>query len=341
MKSNFLKTKKCYVIAEAGLNHNGSIDIAKKLIDVAYEAKADAVKFQKRTVDKLATKSYLYKEDKRFPEFGNTYYEIRKHLEFNLQEYKELKKYAENLGLDFIVTAFDIDAVNFLEELEINIVKIASHSLTNYDLLNYLAKKKINTIMSTGMALNEEIDTAVSIFEKNNCPILLMHCVSAYPTPNNQCNLEMIKKLSERYCLDVGYSGHEIGWFPSTIAVGMGAKAVERHYTLDKKMIGFDHKISLEPSELKDMIREIRLVEEIKGNGEKFVSDTEQLTRDKYHVSMVSLKKIEEGEILTSELITYKNPGTGIAKKYEHLLIGKKAKFDIEEDTLITEDMFL
>ena len=341
MNKKFLNTENCYVIAEAGLNHNGSLEIAKRLIDVAFESKANAVKFQKRTVDKLAAKIFLHKEDLRFPEFGKTYYDVRKHLEFNFQQYKELKKYTEDLGMDFIVTAFDIEAVNFLEELQIKIVKVASHSLTNYDLLNYLAKKKISTIMSTGMALIEEIDTAVKIFKKNNCPLVLMHCVSAYPTPNEQCNLEMIKRLSDRYSLEIGYSGHEIGWLPSTIAVGMGAKAIERHFTLDKKMIGFDHKISLEPEELKSMIKEIRLVEKIKGKGEKFVSETEQLTRDKYHVSMVSLNKINAGEILTSELITYKNPGTGIPKKNEHLILGKKAKFDIEEDTLLTNEMFL
>lgn len=332
--------QQCYVIAEAGLNHNGSIKIAKELIDVAYKAKANAVKFQKRTISNLATKSVLEAVDNRFPEFGNTYKEIREHLEFSADEYKFLKNYSEQKGLDFIVTAFDIEAVDFLLDLGIEIIKIASHSLTNIDLLTYLAKTKTQTIMSTGMAELEEVDTAVKIFKEHKAPLLLMHCVSAYPTPLDECNLKMINQLSERYKIPTGYSGHEIGWLPSKIAVGLGAKAIERHYTLDKKMIGFDHKISLEPNELKKMIEDIRLTEKVLGNGKKSVSQTEQLTRDKYHVSMVSKKKILKGEILTRDCIIYKNPGTGIPKKDESSVLGKKAISNIEEDILINTQMF-
>ena len=242
--------------------------------------------------------------------------------------------------MDFIVTAFDTDAVDFLDKLDIKVIKIASHSLTNTDLLEYLACSKKQSIMSTGMAQLDEIDTAVAIFKKHDAPLLLMHCVSAYPTPLNQCNLAMINKLSERYSLPVGYSGHEIGWLPTKVAVSLGAKAVERHYTLDKKMVGFDHKISLEPEELKEMVQEIRLIESILGDGKKEVSATEQITRDKYHVSMVSSKIIEKGKILTKDLITYKNPGTGIPKKNENLILGKKANCNIQEDTLLSLDMF-
>ena len=334
------KFSKCYVIAEAGLNHNGSISIAKQLIDVAHNAGADAVKFQKRTVKNLAIRNVLNAEDRRFPKFGNTYKEIREHLEFDIDQYKELKIYTESKSMDFIVTAFDIDAVDFLNNLDNNIIKIASHSLTNTDLLEYLSRKKKKTIMSTGMAQIDEVDTAVEIFKKNNCPLLLMHCVSAYPTPLNECNLSMIEKLSNRYSIPIGYSGHEIGWFPTKIAVSMGAKAIERHYTLDRNMDGFDHKISLEPNELKEMISEIRLIEDIRGDGKKFVSKTEQITRNKYHVSMVSKRKIKKGEILNKESITYKNPGTGIPKKNEGLLLGKVANCNIEEDVLLNEGMF-
>tara|TARA_B100001057_G_C22601609_1_gene852989 strand:- start:470 stop:925 length:456 start_codon:yes stop_codon:yes gene_type:complete len=150
----------------------------------------------------------------------------------------------------------------------------------------------------------------------------------------------MINTLSKRYEIPIGYSGHEIGWLPSKVAVALGAKAIERHYTLDKKMVGFDHKISLEPDELKEMITEIRLIEKIVGTGEKNVSKTEQITRDKYHVSMVSKRKIKKGEILNKESILYKNPGTGIPRKNENLILGKKALVNIEEDILITEEMF-
>ena len=340
---NIFQTKEseCYVIAEAGLNHNGSINIAKELINVAFEAKASAVKFQKRTIKELATKNTLEAIDNRFPNFGKTYKEIREHLEFDIQQYKELKSYTESKGMDFIVTAFDIEAVDFLDELQVEIIKLASHSLTNLDLLEYLAASNKKTIMSTGMAELEEVDTAVAIFKQYDTPLLLMHCVSAYPTPLEECNLSMIKKLSERYSIPVGYSGHEIGWLPTKIAVGLGATAIERHYTLDKKMVGFDHKISLEPDELKQMIKDIRLTESILGNGDKRVSQTEQITRDKYHVSMVSKRIIKKGEPLSKNLITYKNPGTGIPKKNEKTVLGKLAKYQIEADILLTEDMFV
>lgn len=334
------KESECYVIAEAGLNHNGSINIAKELINVAFEAKASAVKFQKRTIKELATKKTLEAVDNRFPNFGKTYKEIREHLEFDIQQYKELKSYTESKGMDFIVTAFDIEAADFLDELQVEIIKLASHSLTNLDLLEYLAASNKKIIMSTGMAELEEVDSAVAIFKKYDTPLLLMHCVSAYPTPLKECNLSMINKLSERYSIPVGYSGHEIGWLPTKIAVGLGATAIERHYTLDKKMVGFDHKISLEPDELKQMIKDIRLIESILGNGEKRVSQTEQITRDKYHVSMVSNQIIKKGETLTKNLITYKNPGTGIPKKNEKTVLGKLAKYQIEADILLTEDMF-
>lgn len=335
------KQSECYVIAEAGLNHNGSINIAKELINVAFEAKASAVKFQKRTIKELATKKTLEAIDNRFPNFGKTYKEIREHLEFDIQQYKELKSYTESKGMDFIVTAFDIEAADFLDELKVDIIKLASHSLTNLDLLEYLAASNKKTIMSTGMAELEEVDSAVAIFKKYDTPLLLMHCVSAYPTPLEECNLSMIKKLSERYSIPVGYSGHEIGWLPTKIAVGLGATAIERHYTLDKNMVGFDHKMSLEPDELKQMIKDIRLIESMLGNGEKRVSQTEQITRDKYHVSMVSNRIIKKGEPLTKNLITYKNPGTGIPKKNETTVLGKFAKYQIEADILLKEDMFV
>jgi sialic acid synthase SpsE len=334
------KLNKCYIIAEAGLNHNGSMEIAKKLIDVAADASVDAVKFQKRTVDILATKETLDALDDRFPEFGSTYREIREYLEFDFEQYIELMKYSKSKGLDFIVTAFDREAVDFLLKVGVEVFKLASHSLTNFDLLEYLSKFKKQTILSTGMAELDEIDTAVEIFKKNGCPLSLMHCVSAYPTPLDECNISMMNNLKKRYELKIGYSGHEIGFFPSVVAASMGAELLERHYTLDKSMIGFDHKMSLSSEELKLMVSDIRMVEKIQGNGKKHVSSTEWITRKKYHVSAVSLSKINAGEVLLKDSITFRNPGTGIPRKDTHLLVGKKAKESIPEDTLLTFDMF-
>ena len=337
---NFLKNNNCYVIAEAGLNHNGSIEIAKKLIDLASKSGANAVKFQKRTVDDLATKSVLNAKDDRFPEFGNTYKEIREFLEFDEAEYIELYEYAKTRNIDFIVTAFDIKAFNFLKSLGIKIIKLASHSLTNYNLLEKIASEKFPAILSTGMCDFNEIDKAVSIFKKNNSPLALLHCVSSYPTPIDDCNISMIDILKKRYGLVTGYSGHELGYLPTIAAVARGAQIIERHYTLDKLMVGFDHKISLEPDELVSMIKEIRTVEKIIGSGNKQILENEWITRKKYHVSMVSLKEIKEGDLLDETMVTYRNPGTGIPFKDSYKVMGRKAIKNIKANELISLDMF-
>jgi sialic acid synthase SpsE len=330
----------CYVIAEAGLNHNGSMDIARKLIDVAAVAGVDAVKFQKRTVDKLAVKAVLDAKDERFPEFGSTYREIREHLEFDAKEYAELKAYTESKGLDFMVTAFDTDAVDFLLGVGVERFKLASHSLTNLGLLEYLAAKGKPTILSTGMADLDEIDRAVDTFRSRKAPLALMHCVSAYPTPLHECNLAMVDVLRQRYSLVIGYSGHEIGYLPSVVAVARGAQLIERHFTLSKTMMGFDHKMSLEPDELIGMTRDIRALRGIIGTGEKKVSETEWITRRKYHVSMASAGEIVAGTVLTEAMVTYRNPGTGIPYKLAHTVIGKKAIQSIPADELLSPDMF-
>lgn len=344
MKTNIFNkndlTAHTYVIAEAGLNHNGSVEIAKQLIDLAVEAGADAVKFQKRTVDKLAVKASLDAVDGRFPEFGKTYREIREHLEFNMDQYRIIKEYTESHGLDFLCTAFDTEAADFLDELGISIYKLASHSATNIELLDYLAKTGKKSILSTGMAELDEIDTAVQIYKKYNTPLLLLHCVSAYPTPLDECNMNMINVLKERYDLPIGYSGHELGYLPTLTAVAMGAVAIERHYTLDNEMTGFDHKMSLNPKDFIAMVRDIRNIEKIKGTGEKHVSETEWITRNKYHVSMASSQEIPQGSELTADMVTYRNPGTGIPAKDAHRIIGKKAVQNISADELLSLDMF-
>ena len=332
--------KNCYIIAEAGLNHNGSLEIAKKLIDIASTAGADAVKFQKRTVSKLTTPALLDSEDNRFPSFGKTYRQIREHLEFDEEQYKVLKNYTKLKKLDFIVTAFDIEAFDFLYNLGIDKFKFASHSLTNLDLLNYASKKKVSVILSTGMSEISEIDTAVNIFKMNNCPISILHCVSSYPTPYNECNLAFMDVLKDRYAIKTGYSGHEIGYLPTLTAVAKGAEIIERHYTLDTSMEGFDHKISLNPSDFTDMIKKIREIQNIVGDGTKQVSETEMITRNKYHVSMVAIKDIKIGEILDENMIEYKNPGTGIPPKMANLVIGKQAKENIPADSLLNIKMF-
>jgi sialic acid synthase SpsE len=330
----------CYVIAEVGLNHNGDFDLACKLIDVASVAGADAVKFQKRTVERLAIGAVLDAEDKRFPEFGQTYRQIREHLEFDWEAYQTLKAHCEARGMDFLCTAFDTEAADFLARLGVGAYKLASHSLTNLPLLAHVASLGKSTLLSTGMALLEEIDQAVAIFRSQGTPLALMHCVSAYPTPPDQSNLSMIPVLRERYGLPVGYSGHEMGNLPTLAAVALGACAVERHLTWDRSLTGFDHKLSLEPDEFIRLVRDVRSVLTMLGTGTKGVSEQEWITRRKYHVSMVSACEIAAGSVLTEVMVTYKNPGTGIPPKEAARLLGRRATRDIPADVLLEEQMF-
>ena len=332
---------KCYIIGEIGLNHNGSLDMAKKLIDISKEAKIDAVKFQKRTISELAIKEYLSKSDSRFPSFGKTYKEIREFLEFDKEQYIKLKKYSEELDLDFIVTPFDEVAVDFLEEIDLKTYKLASHSVTNIDLLKKVAQLNKETIISTGMTEIDDIDTAKNIFDHyKNFKLKMLHCVSSYPTPLDQCNLDIINFLKNRYNIPVGYSGHEEGFLPSIVAVSMGAEIIERHITVDRNLEGFDHKLSLNPIELKEMTKQIREIQLIKGKSDKKISDVEKITKDKYHVSMVSKNQLKAGTVISKKDIKYKNPGIGIPPKEEFKVFGKVLKQNVPADVLINYEMF-
>lgn len=330
----------CYVIAEAGLNHNGDLELAKRLIDMAVLAGADAVKFQKRTVAELAIKSVLDAADDRFPAFGKTYGEIRNHLEFGWEQYLALRAYCDERQITFMCTPFDIPAADFLQRLGVSAYKVASHSLTNHPLLDRLAGFGTPVIMSTGMCTLLEIDAAVETFSRRGAPLMLLHCVSSYPQAPEESNLSMIRVLSERYGVPVGYSGHEIGTLPTLASVAIGAVAVERHITLDKTLVGFDHKLSLEPHELIQMVRDIRVIDRTLGNGEKSVSEREVITRRKYHVSIVSARDIEPGETLTVDMLTLKNPGTGLAAGKLPEVVGRRATRRIPADMLLEADMF-
>lgn len=330
----------CFIIGEVGLNHNGSLELAKKIIDSAVAAGCDAVKFQKRDVANLATEEILDAKDNRFPDFGKTYGEIREFLEFNKEQYVELMDYAKKKKIAFFCTAFDINSAKFLQDINIKAFKIASHSLTNLPFIKYIAKTKIPTILSTGMGRLDQVDKAVNIFLKNNCPLVLMHCVSEYPTLPESVNLKIINIYQRRYAIPIGFSGHEIGYLPTLGAVFIGAKVIERHITLDTEMTGFDHKLSLEPVQLKKMVADIRIAEKCLGTGEKKVSPVEMITANKYHVSAISKKNIKAGEKLKESMIIYKNPGTGISPDEIDKIIGKKAIQNIPQDKLLTTKMF-
>ena len=270
---------KTYIIAEIGINHNGDINIAKKLIDVAVIAGCDAVKFQKRTIDNVYTQEYL--AEPRNSPWGTTQRHQKEGLEFNEYQYDEIDKYCKQKNIEWFASAWDIESQKFLQKYKLKYNKVASAMLTNKELLEEIASEGRYTFISTGMSTYDEIDKVVEIFKKKDCQFELMHCNSTYPMKNKDANLLTMNSLKNRYGCKVGYSGHEIGTFVSVLATAIGATSIERHITLDKKMYGSDQPASMEPYELLNLVKEIREVEEILGNGEKSLSEEEMIIRRK------------------------------------------------------------
>ncbi len=257
-----------YVIGEIGLNHNGSVEIAKQLIDVAADAGAQAVKFQKRTPD-IATPEHMKQTPRETPWGTMTYLEYRYRVEFEKPEYTEIGAYAKAKGLDWFASPWDEPSVDFLEEMGVTTHKVASASVTDLGMLRRLAATGKPIILSTGMSTIEQIDTAVETL--GTARLVLMHATSTYPLPAEEANLRTIQTLKDRYQVPVGYSGHEPGLQISIAAVALGAVAVERHITLDRTMWGSDHAASLEPGGFERLIRDIRVIEEALGDGVKRV----------------------------------------------------------------------
>lgn len=268
-----------FITTEVGINHNGDLQIAKKLIDVAAFAGCDAVKFQKRTIDKVYTKEYL--DSHRESPWGTTQRAQKEGLEFGKKEYDEIDKYCKEKGIEWFASAWDIDSQRFLRKYNLRHNKIASAMLTNQDLLNLVADEKRYTFISTGMSTLEEIDKAVDIFKKKSCPFELMHCNSVYPMKDVDANLNAIETLRKRYNCNVGYSGHEVGLQISIAAVGMGATSIERHITLDRAMYGSDQAASVEPGGLIRLVRDIRIIEKALGDGVKRVTKAEESVKAK------------------------------------------------------------
>lgn len=268
-----------YVIAEIGINHNGDLEIAKKLIDWATLSGCDAVKFQKRTVDKVYTKEYL--DGYRESPWGTTQRAQKEGLEFGKAEYDIIDSYCKEKGIDWFASAWDIDSQIFLQQYNLPCNKVASAMLTKMDLLEVIAKEQRKTFIATGMSTYEEIDAAVELFRRYNCPFELMHCNSTYPMKNEDANLLMIPKLRERYGVNVGYSGHETGRIVSLAAVALGATSIERHISLDRTMYGSDQAASLEVDDLQRLVKDIRAIEEALGTGEKVLSEAELATKKK------------------------------------------------------------
>lgn len=268
-----------YVIGEIGLNHNGSVEIAKQLIDVAAEAGAQAVKFQKRTPE-ISTPEHMKNTPRSTPWGDMTYLEYRYRVEFDREQYAEIGAYANEKGLDWFASPWDEQAVDFLEEMNVVAYKIASASVTDLPMLDRVAQTGKPVILSTGMSTIDEIDAAVARFDRDK--LILLHATSTYPLPADEANLRVIHTLKGRYAgVPVGYSGHEPGLQISIAAVALGAVAVERHITLDRTMWGSDHAASLEPHGLRNLVRDIRVIEKAMGDGVKRVFPGEEAPKAK------------------------------------------------------------
>lgn len=268
-----------FIIAEIGINHNGDMELAKKLIDTAVIAGCDAVKFQKRTVDKVYTQEYL--DSPRQSPWGTTQRAQKEGLEFGKEQYDEIDRYCKEKGIEWYASAWDIDSQKFLQQYDCRYNKVASAMLTKDELLEEIAKEKKYTFIATGMSSYEEIDHAVEIFRNHNCPFELMHCNSTYPMPMEDANLKLIHVLENKYGCKVGYSGHEAGTLVSTCAVAAGATSIERHITMDRNMYGSDQKASIEPYELCRLVKDIRDTEKIMGTGEKILTAAEEDVKKK------------------------------------------------------------
>ncbi|QQG45429.1 MAG: N-acetylneuraminate synthase family protein [Candidatus Sungiibacteriota bacterium] len=332
-----------FVIAEVGNNHNGEMELARKSVISAALAGADAVKFQRRRLNEVFTQDLLSKPQTHSTSLGKTYGEYRQKLELSDEQFSELKNIAHSLGLAFFVTAFDLKSAESLAHIGMDCWKIASFDVNNRPLLEFVAKIGQPVFMSTGMADQEEMDEAVNTILKHSNQLIIKHCVSIYPTPDEDLNIGAITAMRERYRpLPVGYSGHEVGFVPTIAAVTLGAASVERHFTLDKALPGPDHStVSLDPLEFTEMVKQIRRIERAVKDREVRLHDREISMRNKHGKSLVSKIPIPQGTLVREDMLTCKSPGHGIKPTLIHTVVGKTAKVDIPADTVLTEDQIV
>lgn len=329
--------KRVLIIAEAGVNHNGNLGLAFQMIDAARKAGADIVKFQtakpELVISKYAAKAAYQKSTTNEAE---SQLEMCKKIHLKFDDYILLKDYCKRSGIGFLSTPFDLESIDFLDQLGIPLWKIPSGEITNLPYLIRIAKTHKPIIMSTGMCNIEEIEAALNILENYGAgEIALLHCTTEYPAPYQDVNLNAMVTLKERFHLKIGYSDHTSGIEIPVAAVALGAEIIEKHFTLDKNMEGPDHKASLSPEELTQMVISIRNVEMALGNGIKDISKSELKNRDVARKSIVASKFIKEGTPFTEENITVKRPGNGISPMQWYEIIGKYAKRNFYEDELI------
>lgn len=327
----------CLVIAEAGVNHNGDIELAKRLVDAAYDAGADYVKFQTFRADNLVTaKARKAEYQERQTGSDESQYSMLKRLELSYRDFVVLNDYCKAKGISFLSTPFDNESIEFLDKLGMDVWKIPSGEVTNYPYLVKIAETHKPIIMSTGMCTMDDVNSAIQVLNSHGCgPITLLHCTTEYPVPYAEVNLRAMETLRSTLNLPVGYSDHTKGIVIPIAAVGLGAVVLEKHFTLDRTMEGPDHKASLEPEELKAMIEAIRCVEVSLGDGVKTPSDSERRNMVIARKSIVAMRPIRKGERFTTENITTKRPGSGISPMRWNEVLGQCAKRSFEEDELI------
>ncbi len=325
------------IIAEAGVNHNGYVELAKKLIDVASCAGADFVKFQTFKSENLVTAEApkaKYQNDNT--KDNESQFEMLKKLELTYDEFEILFNYCKEKGIGFLSTPFDIESAEFLSSLGMDIWKIPSGEITNLPLLEYIGGKKEKIILSTGMSDFEEVNAALTVLRGAGADdITLLHCTTQYPAPYESVNLKAMCELRERFHTKVGYSDHTLGSEVSVAAVALGASVIEKHFTLDKNMDGPDHKASMEPDELTELVKAIRHIDVAIGDGRKIVQDVESDNKKVARKSIIVATHIDKGTIITREMLCIKRPGTGISPMKINQIIGTKAIRDFEKDELL------
>ncbi len=337
---------KPYIIAEIGANHNGNMKLAKKLIDNAVEAGADCVKFQSWTKNSIFSKkvyneNYFLEDDYRKRDDYNLE-EIVEEFSFSKDQFLEIKKYCDKVGIDFGCTPFSNDETDFLiDTLHVKFIKVASMDLNNLPFLEYIAQKKIPIILSTGLAEMSEIDEAVRCIERYHNQIILLHCVSNYPPRDEDINLRNISMLQQYFApYSVGFSDHSIGTEIPLASVALGASVIEKHFTLDKEMFGWDHKVSADLKELKMIVLGSTRIVNALGSYRRALTDQDEIKIPSFRRSIVAAKDIQEGKIIEIDDLDYKRPGTGIPPKYANFILGKKAKRTLLYDELINKDDF-
>lgn len=328
----------CFIIAEAGVNHNGDVNLAKRLVDVAMKAGADAVKFQSFKAENVVTrKAAKAKYQAQTTGSAESQYEMIKKLELSAGNFVGLVHYAQKKGILFLSTPFDKDSVDLLDGLGVPAFKIASGEITNFPLIRYIAEKGKPVILSTGMSTLGEINEALQVIQSEGIKdIVLLHCTTAYPAKVEDVNLKAMETLRREFKVPVGLSDHTLGITIPIAAVALGACVIEKHFTLDKSLPGPDHQASLEPKELKQMNETIREVEKAMGDGNKMPTEEERQIQKAVRRSIVARVNIPKGTIITEAMLDIKRPGTGLEPKYMDKVIGAVARYRIQQDEPLT-----